>query len=95
MAALYKRSTEGGGYIVDVSLAGAMKYLCSMGQYEGRSGFDSEDFVQNEDAAEFMETKPTEFGLLTAVRHSASISGVDIGWDVMPKQPGRDMPVWL
>lgn len=33
LAALYKQMTEGGSYQVDVSLAGVMKYLRSLGQY--------------------------------------------------------------
>lgn len=36
----YRQATEGGSWVVDVSLAGVMKYLRSLGQYEGRTGFD-------------------------------------------------------
>ncbi|KAK2017520.1 CoA-transferase family III [Colletotrichum eremochloae] len=42
-AALYRRATEGGSWIVDVSLAGVMKYLRSLGQYPGKSGFEISD----------------------------------------------------
>jgi hypothetical protein len=95
IAALYKRATGGGGYIVDVSLAGTMNYLCSLGQYEGKSGFNSQDFLKNEDAAEFMETRQTELGELTAVRHSAVIEGTEVGWDIVSHKPGIDTPKWL
>jgi hypothetical protein len=95
MAAIYKRATEGGCYILDVSLAGTMKYLCSLGQYEGKTGFDSGDFVTNKDAAEFMEMRTTAIGELVAVRHAACIEDVDVGWDIMPRPLGSDEPEWL
>jgi hypothetical protein len=94
MAALYKRATEGGTYDVKVSLAGTMKYLRSLGQYEGSSGFDRKDFKKPEDATKYLETRQTGFGELTAVRHSASIEGVEVGWEEMPKPLGSDEPVW-
>jgi crotonobetainyl-CoA:carnitine CoA-transferase CaiB-like acyl-CoA transferase len=94
MAALYRQSTEGGTYTVDVSLAGVMKYLRSLGQYPGRTGFDCKNITKAEDAMEFMETRSTDFGDLTAVKHSASIEGVEVGWDVMPKPLGSDQPEW-
>ena len=95
IAALYKRATEGGSYVVDVSLAGTMKYLCSLGQYPGKEGFDRADIATHEDAAEYLETRKTEYGELKAVQHSASIEGLEIGWDIMPKPLGSDEPRWL
>jgi hypothetical protein len=95
MAALYKRATEGGAYVVKVSLAGTMKYLRSLGQYEGKSGFGRKDFTRPEDVAEYLETRQTAFGELRAVRHSASIEGVSVGWEEMPKPLGSDEPIWL
>lgn len=95
-AALYKQATEGGSWEVDVSLAAVMKYLRSLGQYEGRSGFDSGDYTCTADVpAEYLETRETGFGEMTAVRHSASIEGVCVGWDVMPKPLGSDEKRWL
>ena len=96
MAALYKRATEGGSYGVDVSLAGTGKYLRSLGQYEGRSGFDSKDYEKQADVPEeCFETRTTEFGELKAVKHSGQIEGVNVGWDIMPKPLGSDEAVWL
>lgn len=95
IASLYKRATEGGAYVVHVSLAGTMQYLASLGQYEGRSGFDCEDITTNVDAAEFMEIRSTGLGELVAVRHSTSVQGVDVGWDIMPWRLGSDEPKWL
>lgn len=39
MATLYRQAMEGGSYPVEVSLAATMKYLRSLGQLEGKSGF--------------------------------------------------------
>ncbi|PYH44975.1 CAIB/BAIF family enzyme [Aspergillus saccharolyticus JOP 1030-1] len=96
MAALYKQATEGGSWQVDVSLAGAMKYLRSLGQYEGKSGFDAPDYIRPEDVpSEFLETHMTGFGEMTSVRHSGSIDGVEVGWEIMPKPLGSDEKQWL
>ncbi|KAJ5180268.1 hypothetical protein N7492_003478 [Penicillium capsulatum] len=96
MAALYKQATEGGSWEVNVSLAGVMKYLRSLGQFEGNSGFQTRDYTCTNDVpSEYLETRQTGFGEMTAVRHSASIAGVEVGWDVMPKPLGSDKKEWL
>ncbi|KAF3044588.1 hypothetical protein E8E11_008929 [Didymella keratinophila] len=95
MAALYKRANEGGSYEVKISLAGVMRYLRSLGQYEGKTGFDRKDFKRPEDVSEYLETRQTAFGELQAVRHAARIHGLDVGWEHMPKPLGSDEPVWL
>ena len=94
-AGLYKRATEGGSYEVNVSLAGTMNYLRGLGQYEGKSGFDCKNYMSREDVPDdFMETKGTPLGELRAVKHSATVEGVNIGWDVMPKSLGSDEAAW-
>lgn len=94
MAALYKRATEGGAYEINVSLAGVMKYLRSLGQYPRRTGFERKDFKKPEEVEQYLETGDTDLGELKAVKHAANIEGVDVGWDVMPKPLGSDEPVW-
>lgn len=93
MAAVYKRATEGGAYDVDVSLAGVMKYLRSLGQYEGNSGFevksDGAEYIE-----QFMETRDSGFGELKAVRHSAAVEGFRVGWDIMPEPPKAHRVNW-
>lgn len=97
LAAIYKRATQGGAWRVDVSLAGVMRYLRSLGQYPGTSGFDGvRDYEKPKDVTEeFFETRQTGFGVMKAIRHSARIEGVDIGWDTMSKPLGSDSPEWL
>ncbi|KAF1927450.1 CoA-transferase family III [Didymella exigua CBS 183.55] len=95
MAALYKRATEGGSYEVKVSLAGVMRYLRSLGQYEGQSGFDRKDFKQPKDIIEYLDSRQTGLGVLKAVKHAAFIDGLKVGWEHMPKPLGSDEAVWL
>jgi hypothetical protein len=95
-AALYKQATEGGSYEVNVSLAGTMKLLRSLGQYEGSSGFQCEQYKSQDDVpAGLLEERDSGFGVIKAVKHSASIDGCEVGWDIMPKPLGSDQPVWL
>lgn len=95
MAALYRRVTMGGAYAVHVSLAGVMKYLRSLGQYSGRSGFEAPDFNTAADVEDYLETRMSGFGELRAVRHSVNVQGCSTSWDVMPKPLGSDKPEWL
>lgn len=95
MAALYRRATAGDVHEVKVSLAGVMKYLRSLGRYEGKSGFDRKDFKNPQDVGRYLESRETAFGTLRAVRHSAKIENVEVGWETMPKPLGSDTSVWL
>jgi crotonobetainyl-CoA:carnitine CoA-transferase CaiB-like acyl-CoA transferase len=96
VAALYKRATNGGAWQVDVSLAGVMKYLRSLGQYPDATGFECRDYEKPGDVPrEFIESRKTGFGLMEAISHSATIEGCEIGWEHMPKPLGSDVPEWL
>ncbi|KAL0257644.1 hypothetical protein SLS55_006807 [Diplodia seriata] len=93
-AAVYKREVEGGGaFCVDVSLAGTARYLRSLGQYEGRSGFECEGFAEGE-VEGYLEVRESGLGLLKAVRHAASVEGCETGWDIMPKPLASDEAEW-
>lgn len=94
-AALYKKATEGGSWTVDVSLAGTMKFLRSLGQWEGKTGFECWDPCKAEEVKEYLEERESGFGVLKAVRHSAVVEGAMPGWDVMPKVLGSDNTEWL
>ncbi|KAJ0123780.1 hypothetical protein J7T55_012249 [Diaporthe amygdali] len=87
---------EGGSFRVDVSLAGVMKYLRSLGSYPEATGFEVRDFASSQDVPErYIETKNTGFGMMQAIKHSASIEGHEVKWDVMPKPLGSDKAEWL
>ncbi|KAI1160827.1 CoA-transferase family III [Nemania serpens] len=103
-AALYRREkdrAEGrrvGAYVVDVSLAGVLGYLRSLGQFEGRDGFEVEDLVglagDGGEEEELFETRDTAFGEMRFLRHSARVEGFEPRWDVMPGPLGSDEAVW-
>ncbi|EGR52911.1 uncharacterized protein TRIREDRAFT_53373 [Trichoderma reesei QM6a] len=98
LAALHRRTTEGGSWVVDVSLAGVGKYLRSLGQYPDRTGFEGvadAAMTQRDVPGEFLETRETAFGRMVAVRHSASVEGCEVGWGEMPKPLGSDEARWL
>jgi crotonobetainyl-CoA:carnitine CoA-transferase CaiB-like acyl-CoA transferase len=96
IAALYRRALQGGAWQVEVSLAGTMKYLRSLGQYPGTISFQCKDYKQQADVpAEYLETRETGFGCMTVVKHSAKISGCEVGWEIMPKPLGSDSAEWL
>lgn len=94
ISALYKRATEGGAFEVQVSLAGVMKYLRSLGRYAGTTGFEHKDFTASHDVEQFLETRQSGFGILKAVKHSVAIDGVEVGWDHMPRPLGSDQAEW-
>lgn len=97
IAAVYKRATEGGVYAVDVSLAGVMKYLRSLGQYEGKSGFEGDNFISwrdREGFRKYLDRQPGAFGQMEFLSHSAVVEGAMLGWDIMPKPLGSDEAKW-
>ncbi|OCT50386.1 CAIB/BAIF family enzyme [Cladophialophora carrionii] len=95
LAALYRQIREGGSWQVDVSLAGTMKYLRSLGQYEGLSGFQWDADSMEGVPEEYLEPRLSDFGTLKAARHAAAIEGINVGWDIMPRPLGSDDPSWL
>ncbi|KAI1364800.1 CoA-transferase family III domain-containing protein [Xylaria arbuscula] len=100
IAAVYRRamaSGDTGAWRVNVSLAGIMKYLRSLGRYAGATGFVAiRDYENPSDVSpEFFEPRDTGFGPMQAIRHSAIIEGVRVGWDIMPKPLGLDKAEWL
>jgi crotonobetainyl-CoA:carnitine CoA-transferase CaiB-like acyl-CoA transferase len=87
MAALHRRATEGGSWHVQVSLARTGRWLRELGRIDG---FGSPEL----DAVAFLETTPSGFGELTAVRHAASLSATPAQW-ARPAVPlGTDPPAW-
>lgn len=70
MAAMLRRAEEGGSWRVRVSLARTGMWLRTLGRIEG---FGATEPTQD-DIAELLETQPSDFGALTAVRHAAILS---------------------
>ncbi len=91
MAALYRRLQEGGSWHVRVSLARTGHWLRSLGRIA--NGFACTDPAWA-DIGDCLETTPSGFGRLTAVRHAAQLSETPPRW-VQPSVPlGTDPPAW-
>ncbi len=90
MAALMRRAEEGGSWLVRVSLAGTGEWIKRLGRIEG--GLSAPGIA---DAARFVEDSPSGFGDMTAVRHSAVLSGTPAHW-VLPASPlGSHAAAWV
>jgi crotonobetainyl-CoA:carnitine CoA-transferase CaiB-like acyl-CoA transferase len=92
MAALHRRSIEGGSWQVRVSLARTGLWLRSLGRIQ--NGFATPD-LQREDIGDLLEETPSEFGRLSTVRHAAQLSLTPARWQRPPVALGRDAAAWV
>jgi crotonobetainyl-CoA:carnitine CoA-transferase CaiB-like acyl-CoA transferase len=90
MAALKRRAEQGGSWHVRVSLAQTGHWLRQLGRIDGINypdpGFD--------DVRDRLQQAPSDFGVLTAVRHAAEMSETPPHW-LRPSVPlGTHAPTW-
>ena len=90
-AALARRATEGGSWHVEVSLAQTARWLRMMGRTPQDLGIHD---PSREDVADLLQTTPSGFGSLTAVRHAASLSQTPPHWMRPSVPPGTNPPAW-
>lgn len=83
MTALARRMTEGGSWHVRVSLAQTAQWLRSFGRMA--HGFDTPD-PRYEEIGAYLETTPSGFGALTALRHAGQLSNTPPHW-TLPSVP--------
>lgn len=86
-AALYRQAKEGGSYAVEVSLAGTMDYVRSLGQHTDKRCFQLpnprwQGEVTNSNV---FEIHHTTFGELRSVKHAATIQGLEVGYERIPE----------
>ncbi|MFM9938852.1 MAG: CoA transferase [Hyphomicrobiaceae bacterium] len=92
LMALKRQREEGGSWLVRVSLAQTGHWFWKLGRL-GDAGFKAPD-PSLEDVADRIETAPSGFGALSAVRHAAQLSATPPHW-VLPSVPlGSHSPVW-
>jgi crotonobetainyl-CoA:carnitine CoA-transferase CaiB-like acyl-CoA transferase len=90
MSALLRQRKEGGSWHVRASLAQTGYWLRSLGRIDGFSCKDP----TRDDVRDCLEESPSGFGLLSAVRHPATLSETPPGW-TRPSVPlGGDPPRW-
>ena len=92
MVALQRRAEIGGSWRVRTSLAQVGEWLKSLPRVEG--GLAARDPTSKQ-LADLLETKPSGFGPLTAVRHAAQLSATPAHY-ASPSMPlGSHLPEWL
>ncbi len=87
-AALVKQQQEGGSWHVRLSLARTGHWLRHLGRIQ--NGFD----VRFPGRKGFLETSPSGFGELTAIRHAASLSRTPALYLRPSSPPGTHAPAW-
>ena len=87
-AAKARQLREGGSWHVQVSLAQTAHWLRSLGRVA--SGFG----VTVPDQQPYLETYPSGYGSLLAVRPSAQLSRTPALWSRPSVPPGTHAPVW-
>lgn len=91
MVALHRRVQEGGSWLVRVSLARTGHWLRHLGRISNGLAWPNPSF---EDISDSLETTPSGFGSLTAVRHAAQLSETSPRW-AQPSVPlGTHAAIW-
>jgi crotonobetainyl-CoA:carnitine CoA-transferase CaiB-like acyl-CoA transferase len=92
MMALHRRATESGSWRVRTSLAQVGHWLQSLPRVPGGPTAPDPSAAS---IADLLETTPSGFGPLTAVRHAAQLSVTPAHW-ALPAMPlGSHRPEWL
>ncbi|AXV80131.1 CoA transferase [Ralstonia solanacearum] len=91
MAALARRITVGGSWHVRVSLAQTAHWLRSLGRLD--HGLDAVD-PRYEDIGAWLETTPSGFGALTALRHAGQLSDTPPRWTLPAVPLGTHAAAW-
>jgi crotonobetainyl-CoA:carnitine CoA-transferase CaiB-like acyl-CoA transferase len=78
MMAKARQAREGGSWHVQVSLAQTGRWLWNLGRLDG--GLNTSDLTGEAVHAAFIESMPSGFGMLKAVRHSALLSKTPARW---------------
>jgi crotonobetainyl-CoA:carnitine CoA-transferase CaiB-like acyl-CoA transferase len=91
MAALHRRATEGGSWHVEVSLARTGHWLRQLGRLA--HGLAAPDQAAS-DVADLLDTTPSGFGAMQAIRHSAILSETPTRWDRPSVPLGTHQAVW-
>lgn len=92
LMALKRQREDGGSWLVRVSLAQTGHWFWKLGRL-GAGGFQAAD-PGFDDVADLLETTPSGFGPMTAVRHAAHLDATPPHW-VLPSVPlGTHRPDW-
>lgn len=87
-AALWRQQREGGSWHVQVSLAQTGQWLRGLGRVPGGLS------IARPELQPYVETGPSGFGELAALRHAAQLSRTPAAWPRPSMPPGSHAPVW-
>jgi crotonobetainyl-CoA:carnitine CoA-transferase CaiB-like acyl-CoA transferase len=87
-AALHRQQRDGGSWHVQVSLAQTSHWVRGLGRVQGGAGMPKPSLER------LVETSPSGFGELRAVRHSAQLARTPARWERRSMPPGSDPPTW-
>lgn len=92
MLAKARQAREGGSWHVRVSLAQTGRWLWNLGRLDG--GLNTPDITGEDVQAAFIESMPSGFGTLKAVRHAALLSTTPARWSRPAMPLGSHPPQW-
>ncbi len=92
MVALKRQREEGGSWLVRVSLAQTGEWLWRLGR-PGADGFKARS-PEFDDVQDLLESQPSGFGPMTAVRHAGLLSDTPARWEKPSVPLGTHPPVW-
>lgn len=92
MMAKTRQAREGGSWHVRVSLAQTGRWLWNLGRLDG--GLNTPDITGEDVQAAFIESMPSGFGTLKAVRHAALLSTTPARWSRPAMPLGSHPPQW-
>lgn len=87
-AALWRQQREGGSWQVQLALAQTGQWLRRLGRVTGGLTASKPDLTP------YLETSPSGFGALCAVRHSAQLARTPARWQRPSMPPGSSAAVW-
>lgn len=90
MSALLRQRAGGGSWHVRLSLAQTGFWLRALGRIDGVAAHDP----QRSDILDCLQESPSGFGLLSAVRHAATMSETPPHWARPSVRLGSDAPRW-
>ena len=88
LTALIKQKEQGGVYHVRLSLARTGQWLRSLGRVD--NGLS----ISKPSLEKYLYTEPSGFGQLTALTHSAQLSGAQVRWALPSMPPGTHPAQW-
>jgi hypothetical protein len=86
-----RQADEGGSWLVEVSLASTGRWLWQLGRLANGLACP---IPQRADVADLLETTPSAFGEMRAVRYAAQLAATPAGWTRAAVPLGSDPPLW-